>query len=73
MPLDNAATVDLRILYEVGPLRASVDLLNLTDAQYEELGFVLPDFQGMSVPYVIPAAGREIRAGFQWRFDRSGR
>lgn len=73
MPLDDAATVDLRILYEVGPLRVSLDLLNLTDADYEELGFVLPDLEGMFVPYVIPAAGREIRAGLQWRFDTGER
>ena len=68
IPLDDAVVVDLRLRRRFGKVAAHLDLLNLTDQRYHEVGLILPDFEGGVVPYVLPAAGFSIRAGVEWRF-----
>lgn len=66
--LDDATVLDVRLIRRFGSSRLRLDLLNLTDARYAELSFVLPDLQGGLVPYQFPAAGFAFRAGLDWTF-----
>jgi outer membrane receptor protein involved in Fe transport len=67
-PLDDAATVDVRMQKRFGRFSARADLLNLTNARWEEVGLALPDFEGDLAPYYFPAAGFAARLGMEWRF-----
>jgi outer membrane receptor protein involved in Fe transport len=68
IPLADATVVDARVEKRFRRLRARVDLLNLTDREWEELGLALSDFSGGTVPYYYPAAGFAARAGLDWTF-----
>jgi len=63
----DVSVVDLRLSRELGDFRVRVDALNLAGARYADVGFTLSDFQGNTVPYVYPAAGRAVRVGIDWR------
>jgi len=65
--LPDASVVDFRVARRFGDFRLRVDVSNLLDARYADVGFTLADFQGGEVPYVYPAAGRSIRVGLDWR------
>lgn len=68
IPLDDAAVFDVRVEKRFRNVRARLDLLNLTDRDWEELGLALSDFSGAVVPYYYPAAGFAARAGIDWTF-----
>ena len=65
--LPDASTVDLRIARAFGDFRVRLDVTNLADARYADVGFTLSDFSGNTVPYGYPAAGRVVRLGLDWR------
>jgi outer membrane receptor protein involved in Fe transport len=65
--LPDVSLFDLRISRSFGDFRVRVDVANLLDARYADVGFTLADFQGGEVPYVYPAAGRSVRVGIDWR------
>jgi len=65
--LSDASVVDLRVSRRFGDFRVRLDVANLADARYADVGFTLSDFQGRDVPYVYPSAGRSIRIGLDWR------
>jgi outer membrane receptor protein involved in Fe transport len=67
-PLDDAATVDLRVQKRFGRFSARADFLNVTNARWEEVGLALPDFDGELAPYYFPVAGFAARLGMEWRF-----
>jgi len=67
-PLDDAATVDVRVQKQFGRFSARADFLNVTNARWEEVGLALPDFEGELAPYYFPAAGFAARLGMEWRF-----
>jgi vitamin B12 transporter len=69
IPLDDAAVLDLRIVREFRRWKARLDLLNVTDRRWEEVGLALPDFPGNLVPYYFPAAGFAARVGMEWSFQ----
>ncbi|HEY0157592.1 MAG TPA: TonB-dependent receptor [Thermoanaerobaculia bacterium] len=64
----DVSRVDLRVAHDRGPLRLQLDLLNATNAEYNEVGYVLVDFSGAAVPFGFPAPGRALRLGATWRF-----
>ena len=68
IPLDDATVFDLRLEKRFRRLRAHVDLLNVGDREWEELGLTLSDFSGGVVPYYYPAAGFAARVGIDWTF-----
>lgn len=63
--LDDRSTADIRIAKRVSRLRLLFDLLNVGDDRYEEVGYVLPDFRGVVVPYFYPAPGFSATAGVE--------
>jgi hypothetical protein len=66
IPLDDAAVLDLRLAKGFGRWKARLDLLNVTNRNWEEIGLALPDGRGELVPYYFPAAGFTARAGVEW-------
>jgi outer membrane receptor protein involved in Fe transport len=66
--MKDAATLDLRLERGFRRWRARMDFLNLTDSQYPQVGFVLPDFSGGVALYEYPAAGFALRAGVDVEF-----
>lgn len=68
IPLDDATVFDVRLEKRFRRLRAHVDLLNVFDSEWEELGLTLSDFSGGVVPYYYPAAGFAARVGVDWTF-----
>ena len=68
VPLGGRSTFDARVAKRWSRLAARLDLLNLTGDRYEEVGFVLADFSGGSVPFYHPAAGFALRAGVEVTF-----
>ncbi len=66
-PLRNAIVVDFRVERDFGPLTARLDLWNVADSRTDEIGFVLSDFRGGSVPYAYPGARRAARLGLDWK------
>ncbi len=66
IPLDDAAVLDLRLAKGFGRWKARLDLLNVTNRNWEEVGLALPDARGELVPYYFPAAGFTARAGVEW-------
>ncbi len=69
IPLDDAAVFDVRVVREFARWKARLDLLNVTDRRWEEVGLALPDLQGNAVPYYFPAAGFTARVGMEWSFQ----
>ena len=66
-PLADTSLLDLRVERPLGRgLRARLDLLNLTDSKYSELGFALSDFRGGTVAYEHPAPGVAARFAIVW-------
>ena len=63
-----ARSLDLRIDRSLRGARFLVDVMNLTDARFEEYGFVLTDRTGRPVPYYYPGAGASARVGMELRF-----
>ena len=68
VPMSDVTLFDLRLQYAAGSATANLDVRNLGDEHYEEIGVSLPDFQGNSIPYAYPGAGREWRVGFRVEF-----
>jgi outer membrane cobalamin receptor len=66
--LADRSTFDARVSKRVSNATATLDLLNLTNDRYEEIGYVLPDFRGGIVPYLYPAQGFTLRAGLAFTF-----
>jgi iron complex outermembrane receptor protein len=67
IPLGSASVVDLRIAKSFGPLRARLDLSNLTDTKYSQYGFGIFGFEGEQVPYYYPGARFGARVGVDWK------
>lgn len=67
-PLNDISSFDVRITKRLRRVLTTVDLLNVTGDDYEELGFALTDFGGRPVPYYFPAHGFAARVGVEWRF-----
>ena len=65
--LPDASVFGLRVARAFGDFRVRLDVTNLADARYADVGFTLADFQGNPAPYVYPAAGRSVRFGVDWR------
>lgn len=68
LPLEDASVLDLRLARAFGAIEARLDLLNLADDEFSELGFALSDFTGGTVPYYLPAPGFAARVGLDWKF-----
>lgn len=68
IPLGNASVVDLRLARSFGPLRARLDLSNLTNTKYSQYGFALFGFEGEQVPYYYPGAHFGARFGVDWKY-----
>jgi iron complex outermembrane receptor protein len=64
--------VDLRLAHDLRRLRLQADLLNALNAHYNELGYVLLDFEGRPTPLEFPAPGRALRFNVTWTFSRRG-
>jgi vitamin B12 transporter len=62
-PEGDVSRIDLRLARDFGPARIAFDVLNLTDARYNEVGYVLAD-----TAFAYPAPGRAARVGVSWRF-----
>lgn len=67
-PLEDASAIDLRLQRDHGRWTIRVDVLNLTDAEFPQLGFVLPGLDGSATLYEYPAPGLSARAGLEVRF-----
>lgn len=67
-PLNDISSVDVRVTKRLRRILTSVDLLNVTGDDYEELGFALTDFVGRPVPYYFPGHGFAARVGVELRF-----
>lgn len=68
VPLRDRSTLDMRIAKSFSTATARIDLINLTNDRYEEVGYVLSDFRGGMVPFLYPAPGFSFRAGMELRF-----
>jgi len=66
--LDDAVVIDVRVARRLGRHRIVLDLFNLTNERYSEVGYVLPDFTGGAVPYEFPAPGMAFRLGLEIGF-----
>lgn len=64
----SVSRVDLRVAHELRNVRFELDVLNATDARYNELGYVVFGFDGRPVPLEFPAPGRAVRLGVSWTF-----
>jgi len=64
----SVSRVDLRLAHDLGKLRVEADVLNALDEKYDELGYVLFDFEGRPTPLEFPAPGRALRIGMTWSF-----
>ena len=65
VPLGDRSTLDIRITKRVARVITRVDLLNIANDRYEEVGLVLTDFRGSRVPFYYPAAGFTARAAVE--------
>lgn len=68
VPLRDRSSVDVRVAKKFARTALRVDLINVTDARYEEVGYVLADFAGRMVPFFYPAPGFAARAGVEFSF-----
>jgi outer membrane receptor protein involved in Fe transport len=64
--LGDVEVLDVRIKKVVHGVQVRLDLLNVTNREWEEIGFVLPDFRGNSVPYYFPGPGFAARLALDW-------
>lgn len=64
----DVSRVDLRLSRAFGAARVGADVINATNAHYNELGYVLADFKGQPTPLEFPAPGRNLRLGITWTF-----
>ena len=65
--MPDARLTDLRLAKSMGRVQARLDVLNLTNRRYEEVGYVLPDpARRTEVPYVFPGPGRAVRLSLHW-------
>ncbi len=69
LPLDDAAVFDVRVVREFSRWKARLDVLNVTNGRWEEVGLALPDTEGNPVPYYFPSAGFTARVGMEWSFQ----
>lgn len=69
-PLRDRSTLDIRVAKRLRRFTARLDLLNVTNDRYEEVGFTLADFRGGVVPFYYPAQGFSIRAGLELAYQR---
>jgi vitamin B12 transporter len=67
-PLNDISSFDIRLAKRLLRVLTTVDLLNVTGDDYEELGFALTDFSGRPAPYYFPGPGFAARVGFELRF-----
>ena len=67
-PLNDVASVDVRVVRTFRRLTASVDLLNLTGDDFDEVGFALSGVDGVVEPFYFPGPGFGARAGIELRF-----
>ena len=67
-PLNDMSSLDLRIGKQYRRLTATIDLLNVTADESEQVGYALFDFGGVARPYYFPSPGFGARAGLQLRF-----
>lgn len=67
-PLNDTSSIDVRVMKIFRRLNASIDLLNLTNDEFEEVGFALPGFEGVAEPFYFPGPGFGARAGVELRF-----
>ena len=67
-PLNDISSFDVRLTKRLRRILTTVDLLNVTGDDYEELGFALTDFGGRPVSYYFPGHGFAARVGFELRF-----
>jgi outer membrane receptor protein involved in Fe transport len=68
IPLSSYVTFGGRLARSFGRFEARLDVLNLLGEDFEEVGYVLPDFSGGAVPYAFPGHPRMIRFQFRSRF-----
>ena len=61
VPLSSYVTFGGRLARSFGKFEARLDVLNLLGEDFEEVGYVLPDFSGGSVPYAFPGRPRMVR------------
>jgi outer membrane receptor for ferrienterochelin and colicin len=66
--LGGRSSIDVRLAKRISRVRMLIDLLNVGDDRYEEVGYVLPDFRGGVVPYFYPAPGFSATAGVEINF-----
>ena len=66
--LRDRSTIDMRISKRFQRLTARVDLLNMTNDRYEEVGYALTDFRGGLAPYYYPGPGFAARGGVDVSF-----
>ncbi|HEX6639835.1 MAG TPA: TonB-dependent receptor, partial [Thermoanaerobaculia bacterium] len=67
--MPDVSRVDLRLSRDLARVRLQLDVLNALDTHYNELGYVLFDFNsGQPAALEFPAPGRTLRAGATWRF-----
>jgi outer membrane receptor protein involved in Fe transport len=66
--LRRRSTIDLRAAKRLSRVRVLVDVFNLGNARYEEVGFVLPDVRGGLTPFFYPAPGISATAGIELTF-----
>jgi outer membrane cobalamin receptor len=60
----DVSRADLRLGHDISRrLRLQADVLNIFDAHYNELGYILLDFKGHPTPLQFPAPGRTLRVG----------
>ncbi|HEV2719188.1 MAG TPA: TonB-dependent receptor [Thermoanaerobaculia bacterium] len=57
-PMPDVSRIDLRLARRIGPATLRLDVLNATNARYNELGYVL-----FGTPFEYPAAARAFRVG----------
>ena len=67
-PLNDQKSIDIRFGKAFRAIRATLDLMNVTDDRFEEMGFSLSDFAGGQVPYYFPGSGFAARAGLEVSF-----
>ena len=63
VPLDDYASADLKLTYNLRWAAVMLEVLNLLDNEYSTTGF--PDPAGSDTVFLYPAAGRAMRAGIQ--------
>lgn len=66
--IPSALVFDARLSRAVGRHRLLVDLLNMTNRRYSEVGYLLPDFTGGMQRYEFPADGFGFRVGIDLAF-----